>query len=180
MVWAGSRTLSDSSFNYSDRRPLRYSIDLAGLHATCEANYAQLKQLFPDYETTNNREFRLPTGERVRIDVVERCRYTTLFKVCQQVGEGSGSWLSAPQFELRAYHDASMVEVTGFQSRRQIQARYDYPNDAMHMPDEKAQQNAFLAEWLAHCIAQGQALLDIPAFDSARTPATPPADSGSS
>lgn len=142
--------MSDSSF--------KYSVDLAGLHATCESNYAKLTQLFPDYETRNTREFELPTGERVRIDVVERCRYTTLLKVCQKGGEG---WLASPRFDLRAYHDARMVEVTRFQSARQVKARYEYPNDDMLMPDEKAQQNVFLAEWLSHCIAQGHALLDL-------------------
>lgn len=141
------------------RSSIRYSVDLAALHATCEANYARLMQLFPDYETANTREFQLPNGHRVRIDVVERCRYTTLMKVCQQ-GGGEG-WLLAPRFEIRAYHDARMVEVTGFQSERRVQARYEYPNTAMHVPDEKAQQNIFLAEWLSHCIAQGCSTLNL-------------------
>ena len=69
------------------RSSSRYSVDLAGLHATCESNYARLLQLFPDYETSNLREFHLAGGERVRIDVVERCRYTTLMRVCQQGGD---------------------------------------------------------------------------------------------
>ena len=145
------------------RSSLRYSVDLAGLHATCEANYARLIQLFPDYETANQREFGLATGERIRIDVVERCRYTTLMRVCQQGGD---IWLEAPRFEFRAYHDARMVEVTGFQSRRRVEPRYDYPNPDMYAPDEKAQQNVFLAEWLRHCLTQGQAALEHPALTS--------------
>ena len=68
----------------------------------------------------------------------------------------------APRFDLRAYHDARMLEVTAFQSRRQVQARYEYPNADMHAPDEKAQQNMFLAEWLSHCIEQGYSTLDVP------------------
>ncbi len=141
--------------------PFRYSVDIAALHATCESNYARLMQLFPDYETVNHREFQLPGGQRVRIDVVERCRYTTLLKVCQQGGD---AWLMAPRFDLRAYHDARMVEVTSFQSRRHIEARYDYPNDDMHARDEKAQQNIFLAEWLSHCIEQGCSVLELPSL----------------
>jgi uncharacterized protein YqiB (DUF1249 family) len=138
-------------------------VDLAGLHATCESNYARLLQLFPDYETANLREFQLSTGERVRIDVFERCRYTTVLKVCQQGGEG---WLVAPRFELRVYHDARMVEVTAFQSQKRVEARYSYPNPAMHAPDEKAQQNAFLAEWLSHCLASGRSALTLPGLVS--------------
>jgi uncharacterized protein YqiB (DUF1249 family) len=143
------------------RNKAHYSVDLATLHATCESNYRRLLQLFPDYETSNSREFQLDDGVRVRIDVVERCRYTTLMRVQQQ---GSCSpWLYAPRFELRAYHDASMVEVTGFQSQQRIAARYEYPNHRMHAPDEKSQQNLFLAEWLGHCLAEGHSDHSLPA-----------------
>lgn len=136
------------------RSSCRYSVDLAALHATCESNYARLLQLFPEYETSNYRAFQLPQGQRVRIDVVERCRYTTLMKVSQQ---GScHDWLSTPSFDLRVYHDARMVEVTAFQARRGIEPRYDYPNPEMHARDEKAQQNLFLSEWLSHCLQQGR------------------------
>jgi len=136
--------------------PCRYSVDLAGLHATCESNYARLLRLFPDYETANGREFLLHAGQRVRIDVVERCRYTTMMKVRQR-GE-MNSWLAPPRFDLHVYHDVRMVEVTGFQARRRVEARYDYPNPSMHARDEKAQQNLFLAEWLDHCLRQGRAI----------------------
>jgi uncharacterized protein len=151
------------------RTSCRYSIDLAGLHATCESNYVRLLQLFPDYETANSREFQLSGGERVRIDIVERCRYTTLMKVCQH-GE-SNEWLTPPHFDLRAYHDARMVEVSSFQARRRVAARYEYPNPAMHARDEKAQQNLFLAEWLSHCLQQGHAT-DLPASLTSHLDAT--------
>jgi uncharacterized protein YqiB (DUF1249 family) len=137
----------------------RYSIDLVSLHATCESNYARLLRLFPDYETANYREFQLSGGQRVRIDVVERCRYTTLMKVCQH---GSpANWMTPPRFDLRVYHDARMVEVTAFQSRQRVDARYEYPNPAMLARDEKAQQNQFLSDWLSHCLAQGRATGDL-------------------
>jgi uncharacterized protein YqiB (DUF1249 family) len=143
------------------RTSCRYSIDLAGLHATCESNYVRLLQLFPDYETSNSREFQLSDGQRVRIDIVERCRYTTLMKVCQH--PAAEDWLVPPYFDLRAYHDARMVEVSSFQARGRIAARYEYPNPGMHARDEKAQQNLFLAEWLGHCLTQGRTSSGLPA-----------------
>jgi uncharacterized protein YqiB (DUF1249 family) len=152
------------------RTSCRYSIDLAGMHATCESNYARLLQLFPDYETANNREFQLSGGQRVRIDVVERCRYTTLMKVNQQ--GVADDWLVPTQFDLRAYHDARMVEVSSFQARGRIAARYEYPNPAMHARDEKAQQNLFLAEWLAHCLKQGHSSTGLPTSLSTHLDAT--------
>ena len=90
----------------------KYSVNLAAMHANCESNYARLLQLFPDYESSNSREFHLHDGSRVRIEVVERCRYTTLLHV-QQHGKGN-ALLRSPRFDLRAYHDARMVEVTSF------------------------------------------------------------------
>jgi uncharacterized protein len=137
-----------------------YKVDLAGLHAVCEGNYARLKLLFPDYETSNTREFSV--GEaRVRIEVVERARYTTIFRIYQQ--HVAADWLGHLKIEARAYHDAGMLEVGMFQSHEKIDARYQYPNAKMHQQDEKAQQNAFLADWLEHCLENGRAQIDLPA-----------------
>jgi len=127
------------------------------LHAICEANYARLLRLFPDYENSNVRE--LITGEaRVRLEVVQRCRYTTIFRLHQKHAESR--WLGSLLVEVRAYHDASMLEVGMFQSHRRIVGRYDYPNAAMFQQDEKYQQNRFLADWLEHCLQNGRAPLD--------------------
>ena len=150
----------------------RYKTDLRGLHALCEANYARLLRLFPDYEARNSRGFTLH-GARIQIDVLERSRYTTLFRIysvrssqaCAASdiprGEGGTHWLPPLRIEARAYHDAGMLEVVAFQSEARIQARYSYPNRAMHQEDEKRQQNAFLAEWLAHGLHHGEADLGV-------------------
>jgi uncharacterized protein YqiB (DUF1249 family) len=159
------------------RRKGRYRVDLRALHALCEANYARLLRLFPDYEGCNTRRFSLHHA-RIQIDVLERSRYTTLFRVqsCRDshpaaadasgagsrpVNDGdrdSGSlWLSPLRMEVRAYHDAGMLEVVSFQREGRVEGRYSYPNDAMHQEDEKRQQNAFLADWLAHCLHHGEA-----------------------
>ena len=138
-----------------------YSIDLAALQATCEANYLRLLCLIPAYETNNYREFSLVGRQRVRIDVVQRCRYTTILKIQQF---GGGAWLAALRFEVRVYHDVRMAEVISFQTQRRSAARYDYPNPDMHSRDEKSQQNLFLAEWLGHCLEQGcsEEVLNLP------------------
>lgn len=130
----------------------QFRLDLAELHAVCEANYARLLRLFPDYETSNQREFQLGSAH-VRLEVLERCRYTTIFRLSQQHAEAR--WLGSLRAEVRAYHDAGMLEVGSFQSHRRIQPRYDYPNEKMHQQDEKSQQNRFLADWLEHCLGNG-------------------------
>jgi uncharacterized protein YqiB (DUF1249 family) len=131
----------------------RFKLDLAELHAICEVNYARLIRLFPDYENTNAREFSVGSA-RVSLEVIERCRYTTIFRLSQQHAEER--WLGALRVEVRAYHDAHMLEVGAFQSHRRVAARYAYPNARMHQQDEKSQQNRFLAEWLEHCLQNGR------------------------
>lgn len=133
--------------------------DLRELHALCEANYARMLRLFPDYEVNNTRD--LVVGEAsVTLEVVERCRYTTIFRLCQH--RADSRWLGKLRIEVRAYHDASMLEVGVFQSHRRIAARYDYPNDKMFQQDEKYQQNRFLADWLEHCLDNGRSNVQLP------------------
>lgn len=134
------------------RRP--FKTDIVRLHALCEANYARLLRLFPDYEQGNLREFAVGPA-RVRIEVLERSRYTTFFRLHQSHAEDR--WLGHLVVDVRAYHDAGMLEVGAFQSHRQVQARYGYPNAQMFQQDEKTQQNQFLTDWLEHCLANGRA-----------------------
>ncbi len=137
------------------KRP--YKIDIAALHALCEANYVRLLRLFPDYEHSNH--FRFELGEaRVTIEVLERSRYTTIFRIRQY--HHAATWLGNLCIEVRAYHDAAMLEVGAFQSHYRVAARYDYPNKHMLQEDEKLRQNQFLVEWFEHCLSHGQVTID--------------------
>ena len=146
----------------------KYSIDLAGQMAECEANYARIMQLLPDMDSKDSREFgvKMPGNlpARLQIVVTERCPYTTMLDVYQEGVTGSavlpGRKSDTPLFSLRIYHDARMAEVIAYSCHRQIRPRYDYPNDKMYQRDEKAQLNAFLGEWLSHCLQYGHALDD--------------------
>ncbi len=137
-----------------------FKVDLTELHAICEANYARLLRLFPDYENSNSRQLMVGNAS-VSIEVVERCRYTTIFHIHQQ--HADSRWLGRLRVEVRAYHDASMMEVGSFQSHRQIAPRYQYPNDKMFQQDEKFQQNRFLADWLEHCLQNGRTAIELSA-----------------
>jgi uncharacterized protein YqiB (DUF1249 family) len=135
-----------------------FKMDLKELHAVCDANYARLLRLFPDYENCNCRDL-LVGSAKVRLRVVERCRYTTIFHIHQQHGESR--WLGLLRVEVRAYHDARMLEVGMFQSHRRMAARYEYPNGQMFAQDEKYQQNRFLADWLEHSLQNGRVPVDV-------------------
>jgi uncharacterized protein YqiB (DUF1249 family) len=137
-----------------------FKTSLTELHGLCEANYARLMRLYPEYEGCNAREL-IVGSARVRIEVLERARYTTIFQLNQW--HAGSRWLGRLRVELRAYHDASMVEVGMFQTHRRIAARYNYPNAHMYQQDEKLQQNRFLADWLEHCLANGRLGVDVTA-----------------
>ncbi|WP_434456977.1 DUF1249 domain-containing protein [Stutzerimonas urumqiensis] len=140
-------------------RPVRerYRVDLLELQAACEANYLRLVRLLPDMrEQSAVRRIAISQGDRLigvlALEVIETCPYTTTLKVSQT---HCLPWLPVPSLEVRVYHDARMAEVTGAQNARRFRSIYAYPNAAMHQPDEKAQLNLFLGEWLSHCLACG-------------------------
>ncbi|MCU1723545.1 MULTISPECIES: DUF1249 domain-containing protein [Pseudomonas] len=138
----------------------RYRVDLVGLQAACEANYARLMRLLPDMRNaTSSRRIGMTQGDQMlgvlTLEVVLACPYTTTLRVRQ---EHSLPWLPVPQLEVQVYHDARMAEVISAEHARRFRSVYPYPNESMHQPDEKAQLNLFLGEWLTHCLACGHEL----------------------
>ncbi len=137
----------------------RYKIDLVGQQALCEHNYARLLLLLPDWETIDECRYAISYGEheaKLCLNIRQRCPYTTVLDVCHEADWGQ--WLAPPLMQVRIYHDLRMAEVVGALKQNSVAARYEYPNDRMCSPDEKAQWNLFLAEWLRHCIAGGRSL----------------------
>ena len=55
------------------------------------------------------------------------------------------------------YHDLRLAEVVTVSGRRLGLAKYEYPNELMFQPDEKVQQNLFLAELLGQFVQYGLA-----------------------
>ena len=135
----------------------RYRLDLIELQATCEANYARLMRLLPDMRgLVGSRRVALSQGEQMlgvlTLEVMLDCPYTSTLRVSQ---EHSLPWLPVPQLQVQVYHDARMAEVISAEHARRFRSIYPYPNVFMHQPDEKAQLNVFLGEWLSHCLALG-------------------------
>lgn len=129
----------------------RYCVDLAATQAECEANYWRLERLLRAFGE-DDRCFAVGAHLQMRICVQERSPYTTLLKIAQAPTAIASL---APNLTVRVYHDARMAEVVAFAHLRRVLPRYDYPNPAMHQPDEKAQWNRFLSDWLSHCLQHG-------------------------
>ena len=91
----------------------RYRVDLVGLQASCEANYARLMRLLPDMRSEPAaRRIAVTQGDQMlgvlTLEVLQACPYTTTLQVRQ---EHSLPWLPVPQLEVQVYHDARMAEV---------------------------------------------------------------------
>jgi len=133
----------------------RYSIDLPAHMAECDANYLRLQKLFPSVRIEDDSVFQVDIHGsviEVHLEVMERGPYTTLVKLTQQP---QAPWSRRSHLTIRLYHDARSAEVVEYQGKRHFRAVYDYPNEDMHHPDEKAQINRFLSEYLALCLAHG-------------------------
>ena len=137
------------------RRP--YNIDLRAHLAECDDNYRRLTRLMPDLGRTDRRDFRLFPGAAsllVTFEVIYRSRYTTVLTLSQRSNlDGFGGTM----IKVRLYHDARSAEVIEFQGQRRFEAEYEYPNPEMRQPDEKAQVNRFLSEFLKVCLRHGVA-----------------------
>ena len=146
----------------------RYNIDLSAHLAECDGNYLRLVRLLPGLREGERREFFVAHGDvspQVTVEVTEHGRYTAVVALRQRfLGQRA---LSAPvdaaqrvgetRIKVRLYHDARCAEVIEFQGQRLFAPEYRYPNAKMRQPDEKAQVNRFLREFLNACLAHGVA-----------------------
>jgi len=138
-----------------------YTPNLSKLMSDCEINYHRLMRLLPEIDDLEEWRFGVDANteqlKQVSIHIVERSKYTTTVAVAQE--SLLEDWVPKPTLTVRLYHDAQMAEVLTFQRNRYIRQTYTYPNEKMFQPDEKAQLNVFLGEWLEFCLRSGRALL---------------------
>ena len=143
----------------------KYRPHLPTLMALCEINYMLLLRILADKEQVGEQRcFFISDFLSYRVTVNEVTKYTTLITINQEANIRGYNLteLFRPKMVVRLYHDARMAEVISNQDVQQIKPRYDYPNEKMHLPDEKQQVNYFLKEWLQLCLKFGQVNFDIP------------------
>lgn len=137
----------------------KYRPHLPTLMSLCEVNYMLLLRILADKEQVGEQRcFFISDFLSYRVTVNEVTRYTTLVTIYQEatIKGYNLTELFRPKMVVRLYHDARMAEVISNQDVEQIKPRYDYPNEKMHLPDEKQQINYFLKEWLQLCLQLGQ------------------------
>ncbi len=142
----------------------KYRPHLPTLMTLCEVNYMLLLRILADREQVGEQRcFFISDFLSYRVKVNEVTKYTTLVTIYQETNIHGYNLteLFRPKMVVRLYHDARMAEVISNQDVQQIKPRYDYPNDKMHLPDEKQQVNYFLKEWLQLCLQLGQVHLNL-------------------
>ncbi|SEK67817.1 hypothetical protein SAMN05216262_10296 [Colwellia chukchiensis] len=142
----------------------KYRPHLPTLMALSEVNYMLLLRLLADKEQVGQRRsFFISDFLSYHLQVMEVTQYTSLVTIEQMANFTGYSWSAAlrPSMQLRLYHDARMVEIISNQGVSNIKPRYDYPNQHMHLPDEKQQVHYFLKEWLQLCLQLGQVKVNL-------------------
>ncbi len=140
----------------------KYRPRLGGLINSFEVNYMLLIRLLGHLDEVGEfHHFLINEHLQYQLTIKEKSKYTHLVEFKQLTDEDTdgaekASLLKKPCMVIRLYHDARLAEVITTQHIRQIKPRYDYPNEAMHQPDEKRQNHQFLTQWLQLCLAQGQ------------------------
>ena len=135
------------------RRNRKYVPNLAAQQAESANNYLLLNRLMGLLNEDREALFGVPGQGQILLTETQRSPYTSFVTL---VGLDRAEWLQVPQLDVRMYHDARMAEIVAFQRARHLAGRYEYPNPNMYQRDEKAQQNRYLAELLALCLAEGR------------------------
>jgi len=163
----------------------KYRFDIKLMMADCEANYARICRIMPSVllkgvtgNSANNSEISavsahiidkahdnisvdidLATNKpaKLSLSIAERCRFTTMVNLQVLIDsfvdiDGEPGCVN---MSIRLYHDVNMAEVIACNHKPNRLASYEYPNELMFQPDEKAQQNRFLSEWLGLCSKHG-------------------------
>jgi uncharacterized protein YqiB (DUF1249 family) len=141
--------------------PLALRLDLTGaepnvgqLMALCEENYRALQRLAPGLAQMRGAFIsRAEAGADLLLEVHEQAPYTTIFRLTHLfVTSSEGDcWHPEPDAALRAYHDASQVEVLDL-SQTALPLYSHYRSPALQA---KWKANLFVGKWLAYCLAQG-------------------------
>lgn len=152
----------------------KYRFDIKLMMADCEANYARICRLLPavllDMDTVELSAdslilaIDLATNQpaKLTLSIRERCRFTTTVDIQVLIDSFAGldGEPGCVNMAVRLYHDVNMAEVFAHNRKSNGLASYEYPNECMFQPDEKAQQNRFLSEWLGLCLRHGMATTD--------------------
>lgn len=131
----------------------------AALMDLYERNYINMRRLIPDMPPASAMGIsQVAGGLDLRLQMIERNRYTSELSLTYQFAQESGAILAEPNLRIRIYHDAQLAEVmaayprhyTAFSADLLLAARPD-----SSQLRSRWQINRFLLKWLTYCLRQG-------------------------
>ncbi|SFB82017.1 hypothetical protein SAMN02745724_00212 [Pseudoalteromonas denitrificans DSM 6059] len=136
-------------------KSMKYIPDLPAFMKICEQNFFRVMKLMPKREEVGDTSLIDVERFSYQLEITSTSRFTTdiIFK---QTSSNIVGFIN-PELLVRIYHDARMAEVISPDYLKRIKPSNEYPNPLMHQKDEKYQVNAFLLDWLDHCITHGRA-----------------------
>ena len=124
------------------------------LHRVCEANFARLSRLVPDFhavETLIRAES--PGNPPLHLRLIERSPFTLVLELTHHFSQGFSAILE-PQVLLRVSLDAKTVEMLSDHERPDVNRALEGAGHPQAVLEYKWSMNYFLSRWLDHCLAQ--------------------------
>jgi uncharacterized protein YqiB (DUF1249 family) len=128
---------------------------LGRLQQAQEEIYRQLQLLLPDEVASHDRFVsRISGSPDLHLEILERHAYTHFLRLTYRFDKPDERRL-APDAHLRVYHDASIAEVTAFNSEQGFtrSAHPWYP--ALPLVQRAWRENLALDKWLGYLLGQG-------------------------
>jgi uncharacterized protein YqiB (DUF1249 family) len=124
---------------------------LMGLYAE---NFVRFERLFQPHDTHPHWCSSVDDGLDLHLQVLERHRYTTLFRLSYALRDPLTGEPDPSAF-LRLYRDARLVEVTHCYAGRRWQDALGLHPEPATLLDHRLRMNTFLGKWLDYLGEQG-------------------------
>jgi uncharacterized protein YqiB (DUF1249 family) len=120
--------------------------------------FRQMQLLLPDHVTYHDHlASRVAGSPLLRLEVLERHKYTTFFRLTYQFTERSKTKFS-PDAHIRHYHDARLAEATSFNLDQGCARTADPAYPPRQLLQLAWRQNRALDRWLDYLLRQGHSL----------------------
>jgi uncharacterized protein len=132
---------------------------LSRLHEVQADNFCLLQMLIPDdFAFTDFLKSRVPGSPLLRLEILERHRYTSFMRLTYDFPEETETRFS-PDAHIRLYHDARMAEATAFDSIQACSRDTHPAYPARQMMHRAWRKNRALQRWLDYLLRQGHSVL---------------------
>lgn len=130
-----------------------------------ESNHRRLGVLAGDLRSLEGLHRSSVQGDiELELRVTEKSPYTTMLQLTYVFGEGSAV-PTAPDMEIRIYHDARLAEAHSWASTHEHPKLRDWRSLAGPALDQRWARNVMLNKWLDYCLECGHGfrrLRDVP------------------